>query len=199
MEPAGHRPGESLRLSARPLISVGPVLARHRLVLVTVAALLWWFNPIISPAFASSIILEVGAAGTPPGFQEAVLPQYLARHMTDAGLAEWRFEPAIGEGLPANYVLWTFRLKPYDGGEVYSHHPFHPSRGTSSGLYSVTLEARLYLNGEYQTLAAGQALMSGPHDRHLALAVTDITRNLLGPSGAYRRINAGQGRTDPQR
>jgi hypothetical protein len=166
------------------------MLPCHRLVLMRLAVLLFWLNVLISPAVASSTLLEVGATGGLPGFQEGELPVYLALHMTDAGLTEWRFEPAAGQGLPANYVLWSFTLKPYDGGEVYSHHPFHSSRGTSSGLHFVTLEARLYLNGVYQTLVVGQALMYGPHDRHLAVAVTEITRNLLGPTGAYRRIDA---------
>ena len=175
-----------------------PILPCRRPVLIGLAVLLFWLSAFISPALASSI-LEVGATGGLPGFDEGELPRYLALHMSDAGLTEWRFEAATGEGLPANYVLWSFTLKPYDGGEVYSHHPFHSSRGTSSGLHFVTLEARLYLNGVYQTLAVGQALMDGPHDRHLAVAVTEITRNLLGPDGAYRRIDAGPPRTDPQR
>jgi hypothetical protein len=164
-----------------------------------VSVLVCWFAPIISAAAATSIILEVGAAGAPPGFQQGDLTRYLALHMADAGLTDWRFEPATGESLPANYVLWTFSLKPDAGGEVRSHRPHHLFSGTSSGLQSVTLEARLYPNGEYQTLVVGQALMGGPHDRHLAVAVTEITRSLLGPSGAYRRIDTGQRRADPSR
>jgi hypothetical protein len=161
--------------------------------------LLGCFDLIIAPAFASSTMLEVGAAGGLPGFQESELALYLARHMTDAGLTEWRYEPAFGEGLPANYVQWRFRLKPYNGGGVYSHHPFHPSREMFRGLQSVTLEARLYLNGEYQTLVEGQALMDGPNDPRLALAVTNLTRNLLGPSGAYHHIGGEPHRADPAR
>ena len=181
------------------MISFNPISARCRLVLVTVAMLLGCFDLTIASAFASSTMLEVGAAGGLPGFQEGELQLYLARHMTNAGLTEWRYEPALGEGLPANYVQWKFRLKPYNGGEVYSHHPFHSSRETFGTLYSVTLEARLYLNGEYQTLVEGQALIDGPNDPRLALAVTNLTRNLLGPSGAYHRIDAEPHRADPLR
>ena len=180
------------------MISFNPISARCRLVLVTVAMLLGCFDPVITSPFASSTMLEVGAAGGLPGFQEGELQLYLARHMTNAGLTEWRYEPALGEGLPANYVQWKFRLKPYNGGEVYSHHPFHRSRETFGELYSVTLEARLYLNGEYQTLVEGQALMDGPHDPRLALSVTEITKNLLGPSGAYSHVNAERHRADPR-
>src|SRR5262249_40418441 len=159
VEPPGRRPGQGIGLAARPMTSFNPISARCRLVLVTVAMLLGCLDPIITSPFASSTMLEVGAAGGVPGVQESELVLYFGRHMTDAGLTEWRYEPAFGEGLPANYVQWRFSLKPYNGGEVYSHHPFHPSRETFGELYSVTLEARLYLNGEYQTLVEGQALM----------------------------------------
>ena len=181
------------------MTSTGRISAPLRLVLIPVAALLLWFNAFASPVLASSTILEVGAANGLPGFREGELLLYLARQMTDAGLTDWRFEPATGEGLPANYVLWTFTLKPDAEAEVRSHRPHHLFRESSSDLYSVTLEARLYLNGVYQTLVSGQALMDGSNDRRLALAVTEITRSLLGPSGAYRSIDAGQSRTDPQR
>jgi hypothetical protein len=176
-----------------------PDLTRCRLVLVAVSVLVCWFAPIISAAAATSIILEVGAAGAPPGFQKGNnLPRYLALHMNDAGLTEWRFEPATGEGLPANYVLWAFRLNPYAGGEVRSFRLQHMRTGTFRR--PITLEARLYLNGEYQTLVEGQALIEGsPDDPGLASAVTKLTRSLLGASGAYRRIDTGQRRADPSR
>ena len=181
------------------MISNGSNFARDRFALIAAALWLVWFNVIMSPALASSIVLEVGATGELPGFQQGELPIYLALHMSDAGLPEWRFEPAMGEGLPANYVQWTFTLKPYAEGEALSHRPHHLFRETYSGLHSVKLEARLYLNGEYETLVSGQALMDGPNGRHLAIAVTEITRNLLGPTGAYRRIDAGQRPTGPAR
>jgi len=180
------------------LISAGPILTRCRLVLVAVSVLVCWFAPIISAAAATSIILEVGAAGSPPGFQKGDLPRYLTLHMNDAGLTEWRFEPTMGEGLPANYVLWTFRLNPYAGGEVRSFRLQHMRTGTFRR--PITLEARLYLNGEYQTLVEGQAMIEGgPDDPDLASVVTKLTRSLLGPSGAYHRIDAGQRRAGPLR
>jgi hypothetical protein len=182
------------------MISAHPTLTWYRLVLLTVTACLCWFGPVISASAATSIILQVGAVDAPPGFQKGDLPRYLALHMTDAGLTEWRFEPATGEGLPANYVLWKFRLNPYAGGEVRSFAPHHMVTGTLHSRHPITVEARLYLNGEYQTLVEGQALIEGgPDDPGLAAAVTQLTRNLLGPSGAYRHIDKGPSRADPQR
>jgi len=163
-----------------------------------VTAWLCWFAPAISAAAATSMILEVGAAGAPPGFKKGDLPPYLALHMAKAGLTEWRFEPATGEGLPSNYVLWTFKPNPYAGGEVRSFAPQRMSTGTFRGRRPITLEARLYLNGEYQTLVEGEALVEGgPDDPGLAAAITKLTRNLLGPSGAYRHIDAGASRAGP--
>jgi hypothetical protein len=57
----------------------------------------------------------------------------------------------------------------------------------------ITIEARLYLNGEYQTLVERQATMQGgPNDPELAAAVASATASLLGPAGAYRAIGMGQ-------
>jgi hypothetical protein len=58
---------------------------------------------------------------------------------------------------------------------------------------SITIEARLYLNGEYQTLVKKQAVIQGgPDDPDLAAEVISVTQNLLGPQGAFRAIDTGQ-------
>ena len=57
----------------------------------------------------------------------------------------------------------------------------------------ITIEARLYLNDEYQTLVEQQAIVRGGlDDAELAAAIAGATQNLLGPKGAYRAINTGQ-------
>ena len=64
----------------------------------------------------------------------------------------------------------------------------------------VTVEARLYLKGEYQTLVEQQAIVQGgPDDPELASVVAKVTQNLLGPSGAYRAMDTGQRRADHAR
>ena len=58
----------------------------------------------------------------------------------------------------------------------------------------ITIEARLYLNGQYQTLVEKQAIIQGgPDDPDLVMAVVSVTENLLGPSGAYRAFNTDAG------
>jgi hypothetical protein len=69
----------------------------------------------------------------------------------------------------------------------------HIAEGIFGVHRPITIEARLYLNGEYQTLVEKQVVIQGgPSDPDLAAAVASLTENLLGPSGAYSAIDAGQ-------
>ena len=112
--------------------------------------------------------------------------------MADAGLADWRFEPTEGDSAAPNRVEWTFRLNPYAGGEVrnFVHTLVYEQR--FGVRRPITIEARLYLNGEYQTLVEQQAIVEGgPDYAELATAIADATQNLLGPKGAYRATDTG--------
>jgi hypothetical protein len=109
--------------------------------------------------------------------------------MTEAGIANWRFQPAGRETSARDRVEWTFRLNPYAGGEVRNFSRALASEWGFAVRRPVTIEARLYLNGEYQTLVERQAVIrGGPDDPDLASAVASVTENLLGPSGAYQTI-----------
>jgi len=149
---------------------------------------------------ATSVTLMAEAADTLPGFHLADLSRYLALHMATARLAEWRFEPAVGKGSSPDRVEWTFKLNPYAGGEVrnFAHTSGYERK---LGLHRpVTIEARLYLNGEYQTLVEAQAIIhGGPDDPALAAAIASATQGLLGPSGAYRAIDTRQRPAYPSR
>jgi hypothetical protein len=145
----------------------------------------------LSPA-AAPVTLQVGAAHGLPGLHHSALARFIAAQMAGAGLADWRFEPLADNAVAADRVEWTFRLNPYAGGAVrnFAH------RSTDEWRFGVhrpiTIEARLYLNGEYQTLVEKQAVIQGgPDDPDLAAAVASVTQSLLGPSGAYHAISAG--------
>ena len=122
------------------------------------------------------------------------LHRYLAFHMAEAQPGRWRFEPAAAGDAPApDRVEWRFTLQPYAGGEVRSFVPADMDDETFGVHRPITIEARLYLNGEYQRFVKGKAMIQGgPDDPDLAAAVASLTQNLLGPSGAYRSINSGQ-------
>ena len=157
--------------------------------MLALVALVW---PFASGHAGPPITLKVEAVHGLPGLHHSELSRFLAAHMTDAGLADWRFEPAEEDAAPPNRVEWTFRLNPYAGGEVRNF-VRKPVNKEGFGVHRpVTIEARLYLNGEYQTLVERQArIEGGPNDPEFAAAVASAAESLLGPSGAYRAIDTG--------
>jgi hypothetical protein len=156
-------------------------------------ALVAFVPPIASVKAEAPITLKVEAFHGLPGLHHSALCRFLAAQMTDARLADWRFEPGEGDGAAPNRVEWTFKLNPYAGGEVRQF-VREPVAEQGFGVHRpVTIEVRLYLNGEYQTLFEQQAMVQGgPNDLELAAAVASATQGLLGPSGAYRAINVQQ-------
>ena len=148
----------------------------------------------IVPAVAAApLTLQVEVSDTLPGFHIGALPRYLALHMAEARLADWRFKPAADNGSAPDRVEWTFKMNPYAGGEVRNFMRPHMAERIFGAHRSVTIEARLFLNGEYQTLVEKQAVFQGgPDDPDLAAAVASVTENLLGPRGALRAIDTGR-------
>ena len=120
--------------------------------LATRLALAAMLMPFASAIAAAAMTLQVQASTGLPGFHRDDLQRYLALHMAEARLGEWRFEPAADNGSAANRVEWTFKLNPYAGGEVrnFVHAQIYEQR--LGVRRPITIEARLYLNGEYQTL-----------------------------------------------
>ena len=166
-----------------------PALARRHVVLLAWWVLVTAFAPFALAPAAAQTTLQVEASQGLPGLNHSTLSRFLAAHMADAGLADWRFEPTQGDSEAPDRVEWTFRLNPYAGGEVRN---FARSPASESGFAfrrPVTIEARFYLNGHYHTLVEKQAaIRAGPDDSYLASAVTSVTEDLLGPSGAYQAI-----------
>jgi hypothetical protein len=157
--------------------------------LVLAAALI----PIASAVAAAATTLEVEASATLPGFHRGDLLRYLVQRMAETKLADWRFEPAANNGSAADRVEWSFRLNPYAGGDVRSFIRPHMAERTFGVHRPITIEARLYLNGEYQTLVEKQAIIEGgPDDPDLAAAVASVTQSLLGPQGAFRASESGR-------
>jgi hypothetical protein len=142
---------------------------------------------------ATPLTLQVEASDTLPGFHLGDLPRYLALHMAEARLADWRFEPTTGRGSAPDRIEWSFKLNAYAGGQVRNFIRPHMAERTFAAHRPITIEARLFLNGEYQTLVEKQAVVQGgPDDPDLAAAVASVTQNLLGPQGAFRAIDSGR-------
>jgi hypothetical protein len=165
-------------------------LHRAALAQLALAAILPPFVPAVA---APPLTLQVEVSDTLPGFHIRDLPRYLALHMAEARLADWRFEPAAGEGSAPDRVEWIFKLNPHAGGEVRNFMRPHMAERIFSAHRPVTIEARLFLHGQYQTLVEKQAIVQGgPDDPDLAAAVASVTQNLLGPQGAFRAIDIGR-------
>jgi hypothetical protein len=157
---------------------------------LVLAAILFLFVPANA---GSPLTLQIEASDTLPGFHRSDLPRYLARHMAEARVADWHFEPAAHEGSAPDRVEWSFTLNPYAGGEVHSFLRPHMAERTFAAHRPITIKVRLYLNGQYQTLVEKQAVIQGgPDDPDLAAAVVGVTQNLLGPQGAFRAIDSGR-------
>ncbi len=84
--------------------------------------------------------------------------------MAEAQLPDWRFTPAAKDGVAADRVEWNFKLNPYAGGDVRSFVGPRRSETTVGVRRKITIEARLYLNGEYQTLVEQQTVIQGGPD-----------------------------------
>jgi hypothetical protein len=144
---------------------------------------------------SAQVTLQVLSYHGLPGLHHSALSRFLVAEMARAGLAEWRFVPPWGAGIAADRVEWSFKLNPYAGGGV--RHFVHSAYAEDEAgeRRPVTIEARLYRKGQYQTLVETQGAVRGdPDDSDLIAAVLAATRNLLGPYGAYHAIDIGQHR-----
>lgn len=134
-------------------------------------------------------LLAVSVDGELPGFSARDAASYVAREMTAAGVATWRFEAAIGSA-PPNRIEWHIIPDPYAGSSVRQFFPIPQVQKTFGARHRISVEARLYLDGAYQTLLFDQAtVQGGTTDDELAAFITDMTKELLGPQGALQAID----------
>jgi hypothetical protein len=158
------------------------------------------FWPFAAANASETITLKVVSLHGLLGVHHSALARFLTERMAGVGLKEWRFEPAEADIAASDRVEWTFRLNPYAGGEIRHFSPTSAYQSQVGGHRPITIETRLYLHGEYQALVEKQAVVQGgPNDPDLAAAVASVTQKLLGPSGAYRAIDAGQGPAHPEK
>jgi hypothetical protein len=167
-----------------------PGAARVAQLALVLAAALFLFVPANA---GSPLTLQIEASDSLPGFHLRDLPRYLALHMADARLADWRFAPTLDNGAAPDRVEWSFKLNPYAGGDVRTFTRPHMAERTFAAHRPIMIEARLYLSGEYQTLVSKQAVIQGgPNDPEFAAAVVSVTQDLLGPQGALGAIDRGR-------
>ena len=168
---------------------------RRLLALLAVVAVVprcWGASALAAPdkPSAEAVTLGVATIGALPGFSEAALAPYVVGHMDDAHLAAWRFRPVAPKSpLPPDRVEWTFKFHPFAGGSIRQIAPMAAIERMFGVHRVLIVEARLYLGGEYQTVALGQAtIQGGPNDKALGATIATVTASLLGDAGAYRAI-----------
>jgi hypothetical protein len=144
-----------------------------------------------APARAEApVTIAIEAGGELPGFRIQDASPYLASKMEGAGLAGWHFAARDPSRAAPNRIEWNFTLLPYAGGEVRRFFPMRETGTMDLHLGShrlIAAEAKLYLNGEYQTATFGQeAVQGGDSDPDLAGFLARLTRNL---ENGYKAID----------
>jgi hypothetical protein len=140
---------------------------------------------------AAPITLSVEADGALPGFRQGETISWLAEHMSAAGVSDWHFTPAFNPDTPPpNRIEWRVEHDPYAGGNVRQFIPMPGVQRMFGAHQLISVKVMLYLDGQYQTLVYGQALVQGgAQDKDLSDLVSRMTQNLLGETGAYRAID----------
>jgi hypothetical protein len=134
------------------------------------------------PASAQTpFTLAVQGSGELPGFRIEDAGPYLAQQMNNAGIAGWHFVPQ-GSFVDSNRVELRFELLPYAGGQVRRFFPMAEGRMDMhlQGTHRlVSAQARLYLNGQYQAVVAGQeTVQGGADDPELAAFLVRLGKSL---------------------
>jgi hypothetical protein len=146
-----------------------------------------------TPALAQTpFTVSVQGHGELPGFRIEEAGPYLAAQMNQAGITAWRFASRDPNAAAPNRVEWQFELQPYAGGQV--RQLFRMPEGRTEvhlqGTHRlISAQARLYLNGEYQTVVIGQeAVQGGDQDADLSNFLIRLTKDI---DSAYRAIDMG--------
>lgn len=155
-----------------------------------------------APALAQApLTISTQGSGDLPGFRINDAAPYLAQQMNRAVSNGWHFVPGDPAKTAPNRVEWQFALAPYAGGSIRQF--FRLPEGLA-GMHlqgqhrQVSAEARLYLNGEYQTMVADQeTLQGGADDAELAAFLIQMTKSLAQAYNAVDQKPAAHSRAAP--
>jgi hypothetical protein len=186
--PSGDKP--MMRINFRPARHFLAAVALSYLALAPATELCAQAVPIV-PTPAKPFTLSVVVVGQVPGYDAKELSAYLADKMSAAGLSAWRFQADGANTDAPSRIEWRFRYNPY--AEHSEHLAGLPAAMVDRvfGLRHVlSIEARLYINGQYQTLTFGQTkVKTNGKDAMLDGEVAQLANALLGPTGAYFAID----------
>ncbi len=117
--------------------------------------------------------------GSLPGFTSDQLSEFVRRQMVATHATNWRFAPADAGATAANRVVWRFKLLPYDGGAVRYIGPAVSRAESLLGVRrAVGIDAKVYLDGQYQSSTFDQAsIKGGPKDSDLGEVIQRVMRS----------------------
>jgi len=130
-----------------------------------------------------AVLVEI--EGSVPGFTKDELSNYLCRQMTASHLTGWHFLPTsmatTGGDQPSNRIVWHFKLLPYAGGGTRY---IGPAMSKARELFGVgrpvSIDAKIFLNDEFEATTFDQAtIKGGPDDPGLAAAVQKVMKSVV--------------------
>jgi len=137
------------------------------------------------------VTVSVVVEGALPGFTPDSLVAYVSRQMADAQVTGWRFVPAAAEDSSPNRVVWRFRMLPFaDGAVKYLGPAMSRVRDMFGIRRPVSLDAKIYLDGRYQSETFNQATIKGGlDDPELGATIRKMAKQIVANALA-------QGKTD---
>lgn len=136
------------------------------------------------------LTVSVEIDGSLPGFTNDQLSAYVSQQMAASHITSWHFEPGpaamTAEGQPANRIVWHFKQLPFAGGGVrYIGPAVSKAREVFGVGRAVGIDAKIYLNGQYQATTFDQATVKGgPNDPGLAAAIQKVMKSIVANASA---------------
>jgi hypothetical protein len=129
---------------------------------------------------ASAMPMAVATTGSVPGLGEAELGRYVAEQMNAARVG-WQFVAAPNASAQPNRVEWSFTAGPSASGTVRT---YGFSRAMMErlmpGHFYMTVEAKLYWHGQYQTVMLGHVTTGAAMpDPDLTALIGKMTRLVM--------------------
>lgn len=130
-----------------------------------------------------SVLVEVD--GSVPGFSREELSAYLCKQMEASHLTGWRFVPttmaAMGGDQPSNRIIWHFTPQPYGGGGTrYIGPALSKARQLFGVGRAVGIDAKIFLNDEFQATTFDQVTVKGGQDDPgLAAAIQKVMKSVV--------------------
>ncbi len=149
--------------------------------------------PDVAPTDAS-VTLAVVIEGSLPGFTQDQLAAFVCQEMTASHAASWHFVPASDAASSPNRVVWRFKLLPYAGGAVKYIGPALSRVESAFGARrAVGIDAKIYLNGKYQSSTFDQATIKGSvADPTFGATIRKIMHSIIANAIAADPVSGAQ-------